>query len=250
MIIAVAILKTDSWDECLAKGLVANLRLTDQLGPHPDRSGTGPPEKNGRRHYFDRRITSFAPNYQAYVWAVRLWVYHRDCFPLFLERTKSGLGTMRELHPKGRMGGWERRRRLYKFAKSGCCCLLRGWCVWRTWHNIGIGRGRFPKTCYPYTTPAGRPAKRGRFLSPPRPLPPPTRLVAQPRVVSSRKTAILLRTFSIMMNFAFRGLHEAAAATGNRYYKDVEDQAVNFPCRVQVTSEEHPEVGWCLAPIV
>jgi len=47
-------------------------------------------------------------------------------------------------------------------------------------------------------------------------------------------------------NFAFLGLHEAAAATGDRYYNAAADRLAQFLCRIQIRSEEHPQLdgGW------
>jgi len=47
-------------------------------------------------------------------------------------------------------------------------------------------------------------------------------------------------------NFAFLGLHEAAAATGEPLYRDAEDKLARFLCRIQIRSDAHPEVdgGW------
>jgi hypothetical protein len=48
------------------------------------------------------------------------------------------------------------------------------------------------------------------------------------------------------MNFAFVGLHEAAMVTGESYYKELEDKLAGFLCRIQISSEKHPELdgGW------
>ena len=48
------------------------------------------------------------------------------------------------------------------------------------------------------------------------------------------------------VSFAFLGLHEAAAATNDPYYKDAEDKLAKFLCRIQIKSEQHPELdgGW------
>ena len=48
------------------------------------------------------------------------------------------------------------------------------------------------------------------------------------------------------VNFAFLGLHEAAAATGDKFYSDAEDKLAEFLCRVQIRSEKYPELdgGW------
>jgi hypothetical protein len=43
-------------------------------------------------------------------------------------------------------------------------------------------------------------------------------------------------------NFAFFGLHEAAAATGDPTYREAEDRLADFLCRIQVTSEARDEL--------
>jgi hypothetical protein len=43
-------------------------------------------------------------------------------------------------------------------------------------------------------------------------------------------------------NFALIGLHEAAEATGNQFYKNAEDKLAEFLCRIQIRSEAHPEL--------
>ena len=47
-------------------------------------------------------------------------------------------------------------------------------------------------------------------------------------------------------NFAFLGLHEAAAATGDTFYAEAEDRLAKFLCRIQIRSEDHPKLdgGW------
>jgi hypothetical protein len=48
------------------------------------------------------------------------------------------------------------------------------------------------------------------------------------------------------VDFAFLGLHEAAAATGDKFYSEAEDKLAEFLCRIQIRSEKHPELdgGW------
>jgi hypothetical protein len=50
-------------------------------------------------------------------------------------------------------------------------------------------------------------------------------------------------------NFAFLGLHEAAAATGDPLYSDAEDKLADLLCRIQARSSVHPELdgGWMRA---
>ena len=43
------------------------------------------------------------------------------------------------------------------------------------------------------------------------------------------------------MNFAFIGLHEAHAATGEPFYKEAADRIADFLIRAQIRSEAHPQ---------
>ncbi|MCD6285816.1 MAG: hypothetical protein J7M39_07890, partial [Anaerolineae bacterium] len=47
-------------------------------------------------------------------------------------------------------------------------------------------------------------------------------------------------------NFAFVGLHEAAAAASDPFYTEAADRLAHYLCRIQVSSEAHPELdgGW------
>ena len=48
------------------------------------------------------------------------------------------------------------------------------------------------------------------------------------------------------LDFAFLGLHEAAAATGDQLYINAEEKLAKFLCRIQIRSEKHLELdgGW------
>src|SRR5690606_32389200 len=48
------------------------------------------------------------------------------------------------------------------------------------------------------------------------------------------------------VGFAFLGLHEAAEATGDNFYREAENKLAKFLCRIQIRSEERPELdgGW------
>jgi len=53
--------------------------------------------------------------------------------------------------------------------------------------------------------------------------------------------------FLYTSNFAFLGLHEAAAVTGNATVKAMEDSLANYLVRVQARSTEHPEMDGAYA---
>ena len=47
------------------------------------------------------------------------------------------------------------------------------------------------------------------------------------------------------VNYAFIGLHEAAIATGDEFYKSAEDKLADFLCRIQVRSKSQPYLDGC-----
>ena len=47
------------------------------------------------------------------------------------------------------------------------------------------------------------------------------------------------------VNYAFIGLHEAAIATGDEYYKEAEDKLADFLCRIQIRSKLQPYLNGC-----
>lgn len=243
MMMAAAVLKTNRWDERLAKGLVANLRLTGQLGFHPDRIDSEPLERNGWRHYFDSRTTSFAPNYQAYVWAVYLWAYHHGGSRLFLERTRTGMDIMMERALKEWTGGIGDKATSAQIGEARMLLPL-AWLVrvedtrqHRHWlRQIAEDLLSAQDSCGAIRETWGNPHSTSPIIS-------------SNKAYGTAEGSIVQRNgdpatdLLYLMNFAFLGLHEAAAATGDRYYKDAEDRVAGFLCRVQVRSEEHPELN-------
>ncbi|MGD0128378.1 MAG: hypothetical protein ABSF46_23715 [Terriglobia bacterium] len=242
MMLAAAALKTDRWNERLAKGLVANLRLTGQLGFQPDRLDTEPLEKNGWRHYFDSREKSLAPNYQAYVWASFLWAARHGGCPLFLDRTKKGLGMMMEVHPKDWVIGMGEGARAVRMGEARMLLPL-AWLVraedtaqHRQWlRQVTEDLLSVQDACGAIREESGDPASTA-------PLIPSNDAYGTAEGSLIQRNGDPATDLIYTANFAFLGLHEAAAATGDRYYKDAEDRLANFLCRAQVKSEKHPEL--------
>jgi hypothetical protein len=237
IMMAAAVSKTNRWDERLAKGLVANLRLTSQLGFQPERVDTTPLDKNGWRSFFDSRTTTLSPHYQAYVWASFLWAYHHGGSPLFLERTKRALRTMMERRPKE----WETANAVR--VGEARILLPLAWLVRvedTVEHRLWLRQ--VAEDLLSAQDPSG--AIREQPGDPES-----TALMvpsndaygtAEGNIIQGNgdPATDLLYT----LNFAFLGLHEAGAATGDAYYKDAEERVANFLCRIQVKSEKHPEL--------
>lgn len=242
MMLAAASLKTDRYDERLLEALLANLRISGRLGFQPDRLDQGPLERAGWEHFFRSANTSISPHYQATLWACYLWAYRHTGFDLFLQRAKSAIGLTMSAYPD-RWGlttslqperakmllalawlvrvqdepghrAWLRRIADDLVASQDACGAIREVIV-------ETGKGACPP-----------PASNEAYGT------------AEAPLIQSNADAAsdLLYT----CNFALLALHEAAAATGDSFYRTAEDKLAAFLCRIQIRSEHHPELdgGW------
>jgi hypothetical protein len=243
MMLAAAALKTDRYDERLLKCLLANLRLSGRFGFQPDRIDQGPLENAGWQAYFSRGTTSYSPHYQATLWACYLWGYRQTGNELFLRQAKKGIGMTMAAYPDRWIwtNGMQQER-----AKM---LLALAWLVrvedtpeHRAWLRLiakDLLAAQAP--CGAIREEIGKPGQSGGC-------PPPASNDAYgtseaPLIQTNGDPACdLLYT----CNFAFAALHEAAAATGEPFYRQAEDQLAQFLCRIQIRSETHPELdgGW------
>lgn len=240
--LAAAALKTDRYDERLLRALLANLRISGRLGFQPDRLDQGPLQQAGWERFFHSRSTSFSPHYQATMWACYLWAYRQTRFELFLQRARSAISLTMAAYPERWVwtNGLQQER-----AKM---LLALAWLVraqdtpeHRAWlRRIADDLVVSQDPCGAIHEVLG-PAGQGGC-------PPPASNEAYgtaeaPLIQSNADAASdLLYT----CNFALLALHEAAAATGEAFYRAAEDKLATFLCRIQIRSESHPELdgGW------
>ncbi len=231
-------LKTDRWDERLAGCLLANLRLTSRLGFQPDRIDEAPLEKAGWPAYFRGDVVSLSPHYQGYLWACFLRAYKSAGFPLFFERALAGIRAVMEGYPDRWTGPSDmqmaRARMILPLAwlvRVDDTPEHRGWLrrvtedmLKRQDSSGAIGQD-LPG---PAMSEAPAPASNEAYGTTEAPL---------IQTADDPCADLLYAT-----NFAFLGLHEAAAATGDRFYREAEDRLAGFLCRAQVRSPKRPEL--------
>jgi hypothetical protein len=237
MMMAAAALKTNRWDERLAKGLLANLRVSSQFGFQPNRIDTAPLEKNGWRHFFDSRTATFSPHYQAYVWASYLWAYRHGGSPLFLERAKTALGMMMKLAPEK----WETGNAL-RMAEARMLLPL-AWLVRvedTAEHRLWLRR--IAEDLLSVQAPCGAIREQSGHPQSTAPMVPSNDAYGKAEGSILQDNGDPATDLLYTLNFAFLGLHEAAAATREGQYREAEDRVADFLCRVQVRSEKHPEL--------
>jgi hypothetical protein len=238
MMAAAAVLKTDRWDERLARCLLANLRLTSRLGFQPDRIDEAPLEKAGWRAYFDGDVMSLSPHYQGYLWACFLRAYKSAGLPLFFERALAGIKSVMEGYPDRWTGPSDmqmaRARMILPLAwlvRVDDTPEHRGWLrrvtedMLRRQDKSGAIGQDLPG---PAMSEAPAPASNEAYGTTEAPL---------IQTADDPCADLLYAT-----NFAFLGLREAAAATGDPYYREAEDRLADFLCRAQVRSPKRPEL--------
>jgi len=237
-----ALLKTNRWDERLLRCLLANLRTTGAKGFRGARLDEQPLQQKGWRHFFDADTVHYAPHYEAYLWACFLWAYDRTAFEPFLERTKAAIRMTMQTYPD--QWRWtngiqqERARMLLALAwlvRIEDTQEHRGW-LRRIADDLIEDQdacGAIREELGPEGMGAYGPAKSNDEYGTNE-----ATLIHQ----NGDPACDLLYT----TNFAFLGLHEAAAATGEQAYREAEDKLAEFLCRIQVRSADHAEVdgGW------
>jgi hypothetical protein len=239
---ASALMGESRWDEKMMMCLLANLRTTGQLGFRGDRIDIPELSAKGWKHFFERSIVSYAPHFEAYLWACYLWAYRQTGYDLFYRRAEQGLRMTMQQYTDGwrwtnglaqekarillplawlvRVKDTEEHRRWLKQALDGLLALQRP--CGGIQEELGLpGKGMFP------------PLESNEAYG-----------VNEAPLIQKNGDPIsdLLYT----TNFAFLGLHEAAAVTGDSGVRAAEDQLAQFLCRIQMRSEAHPTLdgGW------
>ncbi len=242
MMMAAASQNISSYDERLLKGLLGNLRLSSIYGFQPDRIDQKPLELAGWRKYFTSDHTAFAPHYQAYLWACYLWAYRQTGYDLFLKRAKTAIEMTMNAYPNRWI--WTngiQQERAKMLLPLSWLIRVEDTPIHREWlrkvaEDLLSGQDR----CGAIREQIGETGKGG--------FPPPVSNKAY-----GTKEAPLIQTNAdgvsdllYTVDFAFLGLHEAAASTGEKFYRDAEDLLTKFLCRIQIRSEKHPELdgGW------
>jgi hypothetical protein len=176
------------------------------------------------------------------MWACYLWAYKQTGFDLFLKRAKTAIGMTIAAYPDKWIwtNGIQQER-----AKM---LLPLAWLVrvedtpeHREWlRKIANDLLASQDECGAIREELGEPGK-GSF-------PPPssneTYGIYETPLIQKNGDAVCDLLYTV--DFAFLGLHEAAAATGDQLYLDAEDKLAKFLCRIQIRSEKHPELdgGW------
>ncbi|MEA4862135.1 MAG: hypothetical protein AB7F40_01035 [Victivallaceae bacterium] len=224
--------------DVLARCITANLRTTGRLGFRGDRLEDEDMQKLGWKYYFDREYTNFAPHFESWLWACYFWAYAHGGSGVFLERGDRGVTETMANYPdnwvwtngiqqeRARMIlplAWrlrvadtaENREQLEFMVEEVLRSQDAGGAIREEVGSAGKGKyGPCPSNAAYGETEAPLIQTNGDSL------------------------CDLLYT----TNFAFIGLHEAVAVTGNATWKQAEDRLAAFLTRIQVKSGVHDDL--------
>jgi hypothetical protein len=225
------------WLERFWLAVLADFRLVGKRGFQKSRYDGAQLLADGWRHYFESDIVLPDMNYQAYPWALFLWAGARTGWPLFGQRVERGIRFTMDAYPDK----WRWTESIT--SQRARLILPLAWLVRvsdTTEHRDWLKRiasdllarqhssGAIPEsTGAPGAGIQKPPASNEQYGTGEAPL----------IQTNGDPASDLLYT----MNFAFIGVHEAYAATGDVLYKNAEDKIANFLVRAQVRSTVHPE---------
>ena len=236
-----ALNKEDRWDETVMRCLLGNLRTSGRFGFRGGRLDIGPLTEQGWQPFFTRDITNFTGHYESYLWACYLWAYHKTGYELFYERAETAIRMMMAQYTDG----WRWTNGLAQ--EKARMLLPLAWLVrvkdtpeHRAWlRRVVDGVVALQAPCGAIREEIGLPGK-GAY-PPPRSNDDYGKSEAPLIQANGEPVADMLYT----ANFAFIGMHEAAAA-GDEAAKRSADKMAEFFCRIQARSEAYPAVdgGW------
>ncbi|MCK5804120.1 MAG: hypothetical protein KAI66_14890 [Lentisphaeria bacterium] len=235
---AAATLGEDRWNTRLTACLLGNLRTTGPQGFRGNRLEDDTLQEKGWRHYWETDRTNFAPHYESWLWACFLVAYEITGFEPFLERAEKGIRMTMEAYPdKWRWTNGMQQERARMLLPLAWLVRVRDTDEHRGWlRKMGTELLGFQDACGAIREEVGKtgtgsygPPKDNASYG-----------VSEAPLLQQNGDPVCDLLYTT--NFALVGLHEAAAATGDELFKEGESRLAQFLCRIQVLSQDHPEL--------
>lgn len=234
---ASALMGKDKWDKEMLEGILANFRTTGKYGFRGERQEEKDLYKMGWQHFQDRDVVHMAPHFEAWMWALYLWLYEKTGYEPLLEKTKTAIKMTMDGYPdKWVWTNGIQQERARMVLPLAWLVRVEDTAEHRKWLDIivqkllenqvesgaireelGAGKGRFGRT---------RSNKEYGLHEAP--------LI----FTNGDPIADMLYT----SNFAFFTLNEAAHATGNKQYKEAVAKLSDFLTRIQVKSDRYKDL--------
>jgi len=223
------------WDEAVARTILANFRTTGVRGFRPSCVQEKDLQPQGWKAYWTNRHVYYSPHMQSWIWACNFWAYQQTRFEPLLARSKTGMRLMMQAYPARwnwilRSGTIERSRLLLPLA----------WLV--RVDDTPEHRRWLRQIAEDLVALQDRSGALREVLGDGGPGIPSNASygTGETSLIQTDGDPVCDMLYSC--NFALIGLHEAAAATGDRFYAEAEDRLARFLCRIQIRSEAHREL--------
>lgn len=226
-----SLLASDRWDEPIVRGILANFRTTGPKGFRPQMITDGDLKRNGWQHYYNLDMVDYCPHMQSWLWCTQLWLYDKTKYRPLLERARTGLTMMMKAYPNWRLEAnrveQERCRMLLPLAwlvRADDTPEHRQWLdtIARYVIELQDSSGAIPQIPGTIVT-----SNDGYGTG---------------ECALTHKAGDPATDALYSINFAFIGMHEAAAATGEERYAQSAAKMADFFLHTQTKSETHPEL--------
>lgn len=235
---ASSLMGNERWNRQIVENILANFRTASKQGFHGERLHEGDITSNGWEYYSNRDLVFVNMNFEAYSWALYLWLYDKTGYEPLLRKAESAIRITMESYPDG----W---RPIQGFQMERARILLPlAWLIraedtpeHREWLDIIMNDllkcqdecGAVVETYVNGTGGAnGRTQSNASYGTTEAPL----------NFSNDDKVSDLLYT----CNFLVFGLNEAVKATQDGKYDKALDKLADFILRAQVRSENHPDI--------
>jgi len=233
-----ALVKSDRWDKPLLRCILANFRTCGRFGFRGNALTTASLQQRGWRRYYNAATVNYAPHYEAHIWACYLWAYRHTKWKPLLERAKTAIRMTVAAYPdQWRWTNGIQQERARMLLPLAWLVRVEDTPQHRAWlRKMATEMLADQVACGAIREEFGRPGLGT--------IPPPSSNAAY----GKHEAPIIQRNGDPVCDmlytggFALLGLHEAAAATGERLYADGEEKLAKFLCRIQVRSEAHREL--------
>lgn len=229
------LLATDRWDMRVMRCLLANLRTSGTLGFRRERIDMPHFPAEGWRFFRDEEVVYMAPHFEAYLWACHIWAYALTGYGGFMERTLKAIRLTMQAYPHWKWTNGLSQEIARMLLPLAFLVRVDDSPEHRRWLQHMVDELlSLRQPCGAIVERLGLPGL-GRYSAP-----------ISNAAYGTREASVLQENgdpacdLLYTTNYAFLGLHEAAAVTGDPRLAEAVDELASFLCRIQVRSEAHP----------
>jgi len=231
-----AVLNSSKWDKQICELILANFRTTGKYGFRGPRLEDNNIQRRGWPSLWEGTVINIHPHFESWIWTSYLWLYDKVGQEYLLTRTRDAIKKTMVAYPNWKWTNGIQQERSRMILVLAWLIRVDDTAQHRAWlkqvvtdmlvHQDACGgiQEEVGKTGGQYGPPRSNSAY-GTSEAP---------LIQE----NGDPAADMLYT----TNFAFFGLNEAAAATGDPLYVDAVAKMADFLVRIQVRSEAHPDL--------